>query len=185
MRHNKMERLSDRSVTVRWSLFAAFALIVILSSGSIFTLSIIKTSQWADEQAKSLIKSAQSQTDAELHRLFDPMAKEAAIAYAWVTDGLVKRYDTEALMDLFLPSMLKLPQSVSMMISDMTGYEFSIFRNESDQRIEKQLRGVRWTTRDYRRQNSPEEWEKSAKWIEWDENGNKMLRTWWKIQHGL
>ncbi len=59
------------------------------------------------------------------------MAENAAIAYGWVTGGLVRRYDTEALMDLFLPGMFQLPQCVSMMVSDMTGYEFTIFRNES------------------------------------------------------
>ncbi len=64
MRSIKTERLSGRTVSVRWILYAAFASLVLLIAGLILTISLIKTSQSADDLAKPLIESAQRQTDA-------------------------------------------------------------------------------------------------------------------------
>jgi len=173
MRNIKAERLSGHTVPIRWSLFAAFGLLVILIVGSILTISLIKTSQLADDLSKPLIDNAQKETDAELHRLFDPITKEIIIAHGLVTGGLVKRYNTEALKALFLPRMLLLPQSVSMMVSDMTGYEFLILKNAIDE-SETPIGGVQYITRESRR----DEWGKRGDWILWDESGEKKIRQW-------
>ncbi len=180
MEQIKSNKMPGPAVTVRWSLFISFALLVILIAASIYTMSFIQTSRLMDDVAKPLIESTQKNTHSELHQLFDPIIEKTTNVHRWVTSGLVKRYDTDALMDLFLPSMIHLPQCVSMMVSDMSGYEFTIFRNESGGEIEIEADKVQWTTRDFRRQNRPEDWQKTAKWILWDENGEKRLKTWWE-----
>ncbi len=80
--------------------------------------------------------------EAELRRHFEPITRQVAIAHHWVKEGLVKRYDTDALMKSFLPGMFQMPQCVSMMISDMTGYEFAILRNKSGGGANRATRGT-------------------------------------------
>ena len=169
-----------RTVPVRWSLFAGFAALVALIAGVILVISLFKADEWTERTARPLIETAQNRMDAELHRLFDPINEEAARAYAWITGGLVERYDTDALMALFLPGMFQLPQCVSMMVSDRTGYEFTIFRNGVGGREQEPGAPARWMTRDFRRHDRPAGWPEPARWILWDERGERRLKSWWE-----
>ena len=167
--------VAGRTVSVRWGLFAAFASLVMLITGSIMTISLIKTSQMADNLAIPLIESVQREVATKLRGFFDPITKEIAIAHGLVTGGLVKRYDTEALKTLFLPKMALLPQSGSMMVSDMTGYEFLIMKGAvkipDSTNVEPQ-----YSTREFRR----DEWGKRSIWTLWNETGEKKVRQWEK-----
>ena len=173
-------RKHERTIPVRWSLFAGFALLVVLIAGAVLTISLVKGDDLTEKMARPLIETAQNRMDAELHRLFDPITREAARAYAWVADGLVERYDPDALMKLFLPGMLQLPQCVSMMVSDRTGYEFTIFRNGLGGQGNGSGGEAGWMTRDFRRHGRPASWPEPARWTLWDERGGERLRTWWE-----
>lgn len=173
-RKNKAARLLGHTINIRLILFLAFALLVVFISVTMLAVSFIQTSRLANEASSALIDRTQRQTDAELRRLFDPIMRQVAVSHQWLKNGLLKRYDTDALMELLLPGMFQLPQCVSMMVSDMTGYEFTIFRNESGGQLEIPEGRVQWTTRDFR----GEEWGKMAKWILWDENGRERTKQW-------
>ncbi|MBA7695519.1 hypothetical protein ES703_104147 [subsurface metagenome] len=173
-RKNKARGLLGHTINIRLILFLAFASLVVFISVTILAASFIQTSRLANEASSALIDRTQGQIDAELRRLLDPIMRQVAVSHQWLKNGMVKRYDTDALMELFLPGMFQLPQCVSMMVSDMTGYEFTIFRNESGGQLEIPEGRVQWTTRDFRR----EEWGKMAKWILWDENGRERIKQW-------
>lgn len=173
-------KTTRRTVPLRWSLFAAFAFLVCLIACAILTFSFVKTLHMAQDMAVPLIETAQRRTDTELHRLFDPITEKAATAYGWAVAGLVECYNPEALMDLFLPGMSQLPQCVSMMVSDMNGYEFTLFRNGAERAHHPEEASDTWVTRDFRRENAPPTWPKSARWTLWDENGETRLSTWWE-----
>lgn len=173
-RKNKARGLLGHTINIRLILFLAFALLVVFISVTILAASFIQTSRLANEASSALIDRTHRQADAELRRLLDPIMRQVAVSHQWLKNGLVKRYDTDALMELFLPGMFQLPQCVSMMVSDMTGYELTIFRNESGRQLEIPERRMKWTTRDFRR----EEWGKMAKWILWDENGRERIKQW-------
>lgn len=170
----KNGNLLSYTIPFRWSLFVVFALLVVIISIATLTVSFIETSQLVNDMSNSLITRTQRQTEVELQRLFTPITNQVAVAHRWVQNGLVKRYDTDALMSLFLPGMFQLPQCVSMMVSDMHGYEFTIFRNESGGQFDIPEGQAQWTTRDFRR----EEWGKTALWTLWDENGANRLKQW-------
>ena len=166
---------SGGTLSVRWGLFWAFAFLVVMISGAILVASFIGTSQIVKSTSVPLIDKTQRLTESELQQLFAPLIREVCISRSWVQAGLVKRYDADELMKLFLPGMAQLSQCVSMMVSDTSGYEFCILRNESGGQL-KSGDGVQWTSRDHR----PSTWGKSATWALWDEHGRQAVRQWKK-----
>ena len=166
--------LSKPKLSLRASLFLAFFILVLFISLATLTVSFISTSRLMNELSRPFIEQTQEQVDIELKRLIEPATNRLIVAHRWVQEGLVERYDSDALMRLFLPDMFQLPQSVSMMVSDMSGYEFTIFRNESGGQIPLRENQLQWTTRDFRR----DAWGKKALWTLWDENGDQKIEQW-------
>jgi nitrogen-specific signal transduction histidine kinase/PAS domain-containing protein/ActR/RegA family two-component response regulator len=163
---------------VRWSLFAAFAAVIVFLSGSVLAVSLRETGRLAENIARPLIVRVSELAHTELDLLFEPIESAIIRAHSWVRTGQVQRRDSTRLMRLFSPEMMSLPQCVSMMVSDMTGYEFTIFRNESGGEIDLPPGRVQWTTRDFR----ADDWGKTGHWTLWCENGEQPLRTWEKDQ---
>ncbi len=161
-------------LSLRTGLFLTLVLLVVFISLAMLTISFMSTSQLMDELSRPFIEQTQEQVDIELKRLIEPTTQRVITAHRWVQDGVVERYDTDALMRLFLPDMFQLPQCVSMMVSDMSGYEFTIFRNESGGQIPVPENQVQWTTRDFRR----DAWGKEARWTLWDKNGSNKIQQW-------
>ncbi|MFW5741126.1 MAG: ATP-binding protein, partial [Myxococcota bacterium] len=161
---------------MRWGLFAAFTAFVVVFSGAVLTASLVGTSRLAQTLAEPLIERVHGQSQVRLQRHFNPITHQLMQAHFWAKSGDVERHDAEALMKQLVPGMFALPQCVSMMVSDMHGYEFTIFRNESGGELEIPVGHVVWTTRDFRR----EQWGKRARWTLWDENGQQQVRTWHK-----
>lgn len=166
--------LSKPKLSLRASLFLAFVILVLFISLATLTISFMSTTRLMNELSRSFIEQTQEQVDIELKRLIEPATGQAVVAQSWVKNGLVSRYDTDSLMRLFLPDMFLLPQCVSMMVSDMSGYEFTIFRNESGGQLPTPENQVQWTTRDFRR----DEWGEVALWTLWDENGSQKIKQW-------
>jgi len=169
-----LKALRKPKLSLRTSLWLAFAALVAFISLATLTVSFMSTNQLMDELSRPFIEQTQEQVDIELKRLIEPTTQRVVAAHRWVQDGVVQRYDSDALMKLFLPDMFQMPQCVSMMVSDMSGYEFTIFRNESGGQIPVPENQVQWTTRDFRR----DDWGKNAVWTLWDENGNQKIEQW-------
>jgi PAS domain S-box-containing protein len=166
---------SYRTIPISWSLFGAFSLVALLIVVGFLLLGRAVQTRVDRSHSRRLLDRAQLQTEAELRQLLDPIEREVEQAAAWVQRGLVKRYDDQALLDLFLPQMLELPQCVSMMVSDMSGYEFLIMRNLGPGGlldVEKE-EGF-WITRDFRR----DAWGLRSEWALWDEYGMDCVREW-------
>ena len=71
--------------------------------------------------------------------------------------------------------MQGLPQSCSMMVSDLDGYEFLLMRNLGPGGLlETERAAGRWITRDFRR----EEWGRESRWALWSEEGDRLVRRW-------
>lgn len=163
------------TLPLAWSLFLAFgALVVLTCAGVVLLFSELNDRRERDVSSK-LFRSMQDQTRGELQRLFHPLVTAAHEARGWARRGLVRRHDEEALKALFLPQMQELPQSCSMMISDLEGYEFLLMRNLGPGGLlETERRAGRWITRDFRR----EEWGRESRWALWNEEGDRLVRRW-------
>ncbi len=172
---SEMSHTPKSQISVRRGLLTAFVFLVVMISGITLVVSFVGTSQVAKSASTPLIEKTERLIEMELHRLFDPLVQAVALSRRWVQKGLVKRYDSGALMALFHPVMDRLPLCVSMMVTDMSGYEFTMFRNESGGQLAS-TSTVQWTTRDHR----PGEWDKQALWTLWDEMGRNPVRQWRK-----
>ena len=94
---------SGGTLSVRWGLFWAFTFLVVMISGTTLAVSFIGTSQIVRSTSVPLIDKTQRLTESELQQLFAPLIREVSISRSWVQTGLVKRYDANELMRLFLP----------------------------------------------------------------------------------
>jgi PAS domain S-box-containing protein len=172
-----MSGSAEGTISVGRSLFLAFTLLALLTSAATMALVTVTNANRERVRARRLIDRTQDQTEAELRQLFDPIAQAVRLAKRWTERGLVSRYDEESLKALFLPGMRLLPQSCSMMVSDMRGYEFLILRSLGPGGLlETSPEEGAWITRDFRR----DEWGKRSKWRLWDEAGETRLREWEK-----
>ena len=161
------------------SLFVVLVSLVTFIVTVLLAISLIRSGRLARWMAYETIYSAQKDTEIKLQRLFDPILEEAVRAYGWIDRGLVKPYDKDALSDLFLPGLIRLPHCLSMNVSDTSGYAFTIFKDLPPTQGKGTL-SSRWATRDYRPNNTSYGWQKKARWDRFQEQISAPLETWWE-----
>ena len=165
---------SKFTIPVSLSLFLAFIMIVLLISIPLFTIGSISNHKLLDDLSLSVVEHTQEQTEDMLQRFFGPIIRQLMASRQWVKNGTVKTREPESLIKLFAPKMEQMPQCISMMISDTSGYEFVLFRSDPNKTSQGEEDYKNWVTREFR----PDEWGKESDWIEWNRNGSGNFRNW-------
>lgn len=170
------KKSSKAGISVNLSLFLAFILLVILISSTIITAFSFFSKRIINNISSLIIEHTQEKTEHQMQRFFGPIIKQLSASRRWVENGKLERRDPSSLLKLFLPKMIQMPQCMSMMVSDMTGYEFTIFREETTDRPKEGKEEISWMVRDFR----PNEWGRESVWSQWNQDGSRKLREWKK-----
>ena len=175
-----------RGFSIREGLLIAFALVVLLVSGSLLTASLLGTARLAHDVAGSLMFALGRDTEARLHDLFDPIGQKLVEDYAAIRQGRFSANDAEARRDLLMPGLFSLPKVDSMLLADQKGAHFLIERYTelvrrsgllkpvSDQLPSPDPRHLQFLTRDFR----PAEWGETSRWSLWEDAGRQLVQKW-------
>jgi len=180
------QHLARQAVSIRQGLLIAFALVVVLVSGSLLTASLVGTARLARDVAGSLMFALGRNADIRLHDLFDPIGQRLVEDYAAIRQGRYSFKDADVSKRMALPAMFSLPQVDSMMTVDQTGGHLLVMRYDESLRQSTYLKVAadtlpaadpahpRFLTRDYR----PAEWGDTSRFGLWDETGQNLVRAW-------
>ena len=102
-------------ISIRAGLLLAFALVVVLVSGSLLTASLLGTARLARDVAGSLMFALGRNADIRLEDLFDPITQKLVEDYAAIRQGRYSSRDAETRKNLLLPVLFSTPQVDSMM----------------------------------------------------------------------
>ncbi len=187
MRKQPPEHPSPRRViSIRRGLLVAFALVVLLVSGSLLTVSLLGTGRLARDVAGSLMFGLGRDAEGRLQRLFSPIGQKLVEDYAAIRQGRYSTKDPEALKRLLLPALFSLPQVNSMMIVNQAGGHLLLLRYDESVRRAEFLRPVadrlpapdpgrmQIVTREYR----PAESGAMSHFALWDDGGRTLLQEW-------
>jgi len=175
-----------QGVSIRGGLLIAFALVVLLVSGSLLTASLLGTARLARDVAGSLMFGLGRDTDARLHDLFDPIGQKMVEDYAAIRRGRYSAKDAETRRELLMPGLFSLPKVDSMMLADEKGAHFLIMRYSEPVRRSGLLSPVsdrlpasdpgrlQFLTRDFR----PAEWGDTSRWSLWNDAGRELVQEW-------
>ena len=173
-------------ISIRAGLLLAFALVVVLVSGSLLTASLLGTARLARDVAGSLMFALGRNADIRLEDLFDPITQKLVEDYAAIRQGRYSSRDAETRKNLLLPVLFSTPQVDSMMAVDETGGHLLVMRY--DESVQKsafftsmaihppapEAGRVQLLTRDYR----PTEWGEMSRFALWDDAGRKLVQEW-------
>ncbi len=175
-----------RVISIRGGLLVAFALVVVLISGSLLTASFLGTAHLARDIAGSLMFGLGRDAEFRLHNRFDPVRLELVEDYAAIRQGRYSTRDPEALRRLLLPVLFSLPQIDSMMVVDQTGGELLVMRYGESVRQAVFLKPVadrlpapdpgrlQFLTRDSRPAGQGE----TSHFALWDDAGRQLMQKW-------
>jgi len=174
------------AISIRGGLLIAFALVVLLISGSLLTASLVGTARLARDVAGSLMFGMGRDAQVRLRDLFDPIRQKMVEDYAAIRQGRYSVTDAEARKKLLLPTLFSLPQVDSMMAVDQTGGHLLVMRYSEPVRraaflapmVERlpvpEPGRLQFLTRDYR----PAERQEMSHFALWDEAGQRLMQEW-------
>jgi PAS domain S-box-containing protein len=175
-----------RVISIRRGLLVAFALVVLLVSGSLLTVSLLGTGRLARDIAGSLMFGLGRDAEIRLHNLFSPISQKLVEDYAAIRQGRYSTKDPEVLKKLLLPALFSLPKINSLMIVDQTGGHLLLLRYDDSVRRAELLRSVadrlpapdpgrmQIVTRNYR----PAEQGETSHFALWDDGGRALVQEW-------
>ncbi len=164
----------------------ASAVLVLLVSGAMLTVSLISTRNIAEAVAGPLMDAAVQETRMRLSALFDPIRRQIIADYAAVRVGLVPPGDAQALKDVLLPRFHALPQVGSAMLGDADGWQFLVMRYDEAAHRSPLLvdrapelppphaEYAQFFTREVR----PDAWGEESRWTLWSADSGTELRAW-------
>ena len=175
-----------RVVSIRRGLLIAFALVVLLVSGSLLTASLLGTARMARDVAGSLMFGLGRDAEVRLHNRFDPVRRQLVEDYAAIRQGRYSTRDPEALKKLMLPVLFSLPQIDSMMVVSQTGGHLLVMRYSESVRQAVLLKPVagrlpapdpgrlQFLTRDYQSAEAGG----ASHFALWDDAGRNLMLEW-------
>jgi two-component system, cell cycle sensor histidine kinase and response regulator CckA len=173
-------------ISIRGGLLIAFALVVLLISGSLLTAALLGTGRLARDVAGSLMFGLGREAEVRLHDLFDPIRQKMVEDYAAIRQGRYSVKDAETRKKLLLPTLFSLPQVDSMMAVDQTDglllvmrygesvRRASFFAPVADRLPVPDPGRMQFLTRDYR----PAERHEISHFALWDDAGQTLMLEW-------
>jgi len=101
-----------RPVTIRQSMLRNFAVLILLTSGTILLATWVAGSAAVEDLSKSLIERTATRTETELDRFFGTVQSNVMIGTDWVRGGILDPTDHEAMNTLFVPILRQYPALV-------------------------------------------------------------------------
>lgn len=118
-----------RPVTIRQSMLRNFAVLILLTSGTILLATWVAGAAAVEDLSKSLIERTATRTETELDRFFGTVQSNVMIGTDWVRGGILDPTDHEAMNTLFVPILRQYPQLSSMMVATSDGVEYLLLRD--------------------------------------------------------
>jgi serine phosphatase RsbU (regulator of sigma subunit) len=118
--------------------------------------------------SRSLISQTIAQTEAQLHRFFDPVVNLLEVMRDWGDAGLLDVDDPEPLRHLLPPLLASHGQVSSALVADVRGHEVMIL----------QVQGG-WRSR----QTRVDEWGRRTRWVEWSGQTPEPVSYWRELDY--
>ncbi len=144
--HKHSDKLNSLPFWKNWIFY------VLIFSGIILTLMLLRLSGTLETMAKSTIDKTTERTTIELTNFFNPVTKNINLAREWGITEQLNIFDLQNMNQRFIPVLKNFPQITSMLIGRSDGSEYmmlnndSIWINRSTQNIkdQKKVLKVRW-----------------------------------------
>jgi adenylate cyclase len=149
-----------RRVSIRWSLFKNFLILVVLISGSLLIYSLAGATRTIRSLSASLFEEVSQTAEYELEKFFDPISKSIEIVRDLGVRGAFSPDDPRAANTILMPVLLAIPQMASVNTGDAKGNAFLLVRRKNE-----------WLSV-FMKGGSP-----AAKWQQLDEMG-RVLKEW-------
>jgi serine phosphatase RsbU (regulator of sigma subunit) len=154
-----------RPVSIRRSLLTNLIVLVLGLGAAILVTTWLGTRRTLQRVTASLITRSLDQTDAELHRFFDPVGHGLAAARAWGEAGMLRLDDPAALERILLPVVRAQPQVSAVLLADEAGRSWLlrqephawILRETDPARLGPRMRVHEWSDADPARRERIEE----------------------------
>jgi serine/threonine protein kinase len=160
--------LDLRTASMRQALLRNLVLLTLLTAGTILAVTLVSAYRSVQDLSRSLIASANAQTESRLRRIFDPLADTLAVSRGWAEDGVIDLADGPSLNALFIPVMENLPAVSSVLIATPRGEEFMLLKS-----------GDTW----WNRRTKVEEWGKRTHWTAWKDSRTKVKEEWRELNY--
>lgn len=167
-------------------LLAGSAVLVLLVSGMMLTVSLRSTRSIAEAVAAPLLDSAMQETQMRLNALFDPIRRQIMADYVAIRLGALRFDGPVHLKDTMVPQLHAMPQAGSMMLGDADGRQYLALRYDQAAHDSPLLAGEigrlpppqaarpQYLTRDVR----PATWGDRSHWSLWSYAANEVEATW-------
>jgi len=151
-----------KSISIRRSLLKNLILIILMLSGAIMTIMVIRIQSAVRYLSQVIISQTIDQTESRLNRFFEPIAQQLQIVKTWCENGAIKLDHAESFKQYFISFIEQHPHISSVIIADTQGNECMLLQNHDQwllrQRIqnhETTFRFSQWTNADTAPQPRP------------------------------
>lgn len=122
----------ERTVSIRWSLFKSFLVLVVLISGSLLAYSVGGAGRAIRDLTESLFTQVSLATEDELVTFFAPISKSVEIVADLAERSVFSPDDPEKAARVLIPVLMANPQMSSINTGDETGNALLIVRREDE-----------------------------------------------------
>jgi serine phosphatase RsbU (regulator of sigma subunit) len=154
-----------RPVSIRRSLLTNLIVLVLGLGAAVLATTWLGARRTLQRVTASLITRSLDQTDAELHRFFDPVSHGLVAARAWGEAGMLRLDDPAALERLLLPVVRAQPQVSAVLLADERGRSWLlrqeghawVLRESDPERLGPRMRVLEWSDGDPARRERVED----------------------------
>jgi len=157
--------LRFRSVSIRISLIRNLVLLIVLTSGTLLSVTMIGAYRTVKKLSNSIIIRTADQTESELKSLFVPVMKNLLVSMEWGRAGMLDNTEPTSLNSIFIPLLEENQQISSMLIANDKGVEYLLLRI-----------GDTW----YNRMTRADTWGKNTLWYKW-KDPKTLIDKYWKV----
>ncbi|MBN2377346.1 MAG: SpoIIE family protein phosphatase [Sedimentisphaerales bacterium] len=151
-----------KSISIRRSLLKNLILIILLLSGAIMAIMIIRIQTAVRYLSQVIISQTIDQSESRLNRFFEPISENINIVKSWCENGAIDLDHPDSFRRYFTSFIEQHPHISSVIIADTLGNEYMLLQNHDQwllrQRIqnhETTFRFSQWTNADTTPQSRP------------------------------
>jgi adenylate cyclase len=130
MKLRMTKRAHPRPISIRWSLFTNFLILVILISGSLLIYSLAGATRAIHSLSASLFEEVSQAAEYELEKFFAPISKSIEIVRDLGRRGAFSPDNPRSANTILIPVLLAIPQMASVNTGDAKGNAFLLVRRK-------------------------------------------------------
>ena len=132
MKLRMTKRAHPRPVSIRWSLFTNFLILVVLISGSLLVYSLAGATRAIRSLSASLFEEVSRTAKYELEGFFAPISRSIEMVRDLALRGAFSPDDPREANSILIPVMLAIPQMASVNTGDAKGNAFLLVRRKNE-----------------------------------------------------